>query len=66
MKIVVIIIPTDLVTNSLLSSFCPYLQPKKQESGFEQVGGLVTKNICFLFIVSRAILESHTEFNKLL
>ena len=47
MKIIVTIIPTDLVTNLLLSSFCPFLQTKnqKQESGFQQVGGLVTRNI---------------------
>ena len=45
MKIILTIIPTDLVTNSLLSSFCPFLQTKKKESGFHQVGGLVTRNI---------------------
>ena len=36
MKIIVTITPTDLVTNSLLSPFCP---------GFQEVGGLVTRNI---------------------
>ena len=41
----VTIIPTDLVTNSLLSSFSCVLQTEKQESGFQQVGGLVLRNI---------------------
>ena len=30
MKIILTIIPTDLVTNSLLSFFCPFLKPKKE------------------------------------
>ena len=41
MKIIVTIIPTDLVTNSLLSSFCPFSQTKIKK----QVGGLVTRSI---------------------
>ena len=50
MKIIVTIIPTYLVINLLLSSFFHFLQQKqeqkqKQESGFQQVGGLVTRNI---------------------
>ena len=45
MKIVVTIIPTDLVTNLLLSFFLSFLTNQKQESGFQQVGGLVTRNI---------------------
>ena len=45
MKIIVIVIPTDLVTNLLLFSFCPFLQTKKQEMGIHQVDGLVTRNI---------------------
>ena len=44
-----------------------FLANEKQESGFQQVGGLVTKNISvFLFIASRALLHSHAEFNRLL
>ena len=58
--------PTDLVTNLFLYSFCPFLQTKNQEPGFQQVGGLVTRNICFLFIASRALLQSHLEFNRFL
>ena len=44
MKIIVTIIPTDLATNLFLSSFC-FLTNQKQESGFQQVGGLVKRNI---------------------
>ena len=46
MKIIVTIIPKGLVTNSLLSSFCHFLQ----QGDFEQVDGLVSRNIpvfCF-------------------
>ena len=52
MKIIVTIIPTDSVTNSLLFSFCPFFQTKKQELGFQQVDGLVTRNI-FAFYLQR-------------
>ena len=44
MKIIVAITLTNLVTNSFLSSFCPFLR-KKQELGFQQAGDLVTINI---------------------
>ena len=30
-----------------------------------KVGGLVTKNICFWFIATCALLQSHTEFNRI-
>ena len=57
MKIIVTTISTDLVTNSLLSSFFSFLINEKQESSFQQVGGLVTKYI---------LLQRHAEFNKIL
>ena len=41
MKIIVAIIPTDLVTNSLLS----FLANQKQQSGSKEVDSLVTRNI---------------------
>ena len=44
MKKIVTMIPTDLVTNSLLSSFC-FLTNQKYKSRFQQVGGLVPRNI---------------------
>ena len=56
----VFIIPADLVTNLILSN-------QKQESDFQQVGGLLTRNrSVFLFIASRALLRSYAEFNRLL
>ena len=45
MKIIATIIPTDLVTNSLLRSYKP-----KQESGFQQVGGLVMRYISAFYL----------------
>ena len=46
--------------------FLSSLTNQKQESGFYQVGGLVTRNISvFLFIASRALLQSHVELNRL-
>ena len=48
MKIVVTIIPTNLVTDSLLSLFSPFKETIKQKFKFKQVDGLATKNI-FVF-----------------
>ena len=45
MKIIVTIIPTDLVTNFAFTLFLSFLTNEKQESGFQQVGGLVSRNI---------------------
>ena len=45
MKVIVTIIPSDLVTNLILSFFLFFLKSQKQESDFQQVGGLVTRNI---------------------
>ena len=51
MKIIVTVIPTDLVTNSPLSIF--FQRNEKQETNFQQVGGLVTRNI-FVYGESRS------------
>ena len=67
-------IPAGLGTNSdlvifitdLVIFFLSFLTSQKQESGFQQVDGLVTKNICFLFMASRALFQNHAEFNRLL
>ena len=67
-------IPADLGTNSdlvvfitdLVIFFLSFLTSQKQESSFQQVDGLVTKNICFLFMASRALFQNHAEFNRLL
>ena len=45
MKTIAVIIPADLVTNPFLFSSCFFLKTKKQESGFQQVRGLVTRTI---------------------
>ena len=45
MKIIVTVIPTNLVINSLLSFVLSYVTNQRQESGFPYVGGLVTRNI---------------------
>ena len=72
MKIIVTIIPTDLVTNSLLSSFCPFLHTKKN-SEFKQEFRLSAswwsgneKYFCFWFIASGVLFQSRAEFNRLL
>ena len=60
MKIIVTIIRTNVVTNSLLSF--------KQKSNFKQAVGRSAngKYFCFLFITSCALFQSHGEFSKLL
>ena len=63
MKVIVTIILTDLVTNSLLSSFCPFLQTK-QKSSFQQVGGLVMRNIS-VFCLQRVALYFKTTPNSI-
>ena len=55
MKINVTIIPTDLVTNLLLRSFCPFLQTKKKEPNFQQFDSLVMRNIS-VFCLQRVAL----------
>ena len=55
MKIIAAIIPTDLVTNLLFFLFLSFLTNQKQEPGFQQVGGLVTRNIS-AFCLSRVAL----------
>ena len=66
MKIIVTKIPADFVTNSLLSSFCPFLQAKTRIRFSASWWSGSKKYFCFLFIASRALLQSHTEFNRLL
>ena len=45
MKTIVTIIPADSVANLLLSFLFSIFTDQKQESDFQQVGGLVTRNI---------------------
>ena len=48
----VTIIPTNLVTNTLLSLFCPFVKTKKKKkkSNLQQVGGLVTRTISVFYL----------------
>ena len=55
MKIIEAIIPKDLVTYLLLSSFCPFLQTKDKNQVFRKLGGLVTRNIS-VFCLERVAL----------
>ena len=72
MKVIMIIIPKHLVTNSLLFLFCPLLETKGNQILSKlvvwlQVGGLVTRNILVILITaSSVLLQRHTEFNRLL
>ena len=60
------IIPTDLVTNWLLFSFCPFLQTKNKNQVLISWWSCNEKYFCSLFIASLALLQSHVEFNRLL
>ena len=67
MKIIVTIIPTDLVTNLLLSSFFFLSYKPKTRTWFSASWWSGNeKYFCFLFIGSRALLQSHAEVNRLL
>ena len=65
MKIVVAIIPTDLVTNSLLSSFCPLLHFKNKNQVFSRL--VIWKQEIFLFFVYALYfkaMQNSTDFYK--
>ena len=62
-KIIVSVIPTDLVINSLLSSFC--YKPKTTIKFPKSWWSGNNKYFCFLFIASRVLLQSHAEFNDI-
>ena len=66
MKIIVTIILTDLVTNSVLIHVLFFLRNRKSDSHFQQVGGLVTGSISVLSISRVALyfkaMSNSTEF----
>ena len=65
MKIIVAIIPTDLVANSLLSSFCPLLQFKNKNHVFSRLA--IWKQEIFLFFVYALYFKAmpnSTDFHK--
>ena len=69
MKIILTIIPTDLASYkfAFILLFLFSFTNQKQEPSFQQVGGLVLRNVSvFLFIASQALLQRHVEFNRLL
>ena len=48
-------------------AFLSFCLNQKQESIFQEVGGLVTKIFLFFLLrVNRALLQSHAEFNSLI
>ena len=55
-KIMVTIINIELVTNSLLSSFCPFSQTNKRIRFSAS-----WKYFCFLYIANRALLQNHAK-----
>ena len=63
MKMIVTIIPTDLVTNPLFA--LPY-KPKTRIGFSASWWSGSKKYFWFLFITSRAVLESNAEFKRLL
>ena len=61
MKIIVTKIPTNLVLNSFLFSFCHFVKIKKT---IKFSDGLITKCLNFLVIVSHVLLQRLVEFKK--
>ena len=65
MKIIVAIIPTDLVASSILSSFCPLLQFKNKNQVFSRLA--IWKQEIFLFFVYTLYFKAmpnSTDFYK--
>ena len=60
MKIIVTIIPTELVTNLLYPIFVLSVTRIWFSAGWWSDN---KKYFCFLFIASRALRQSHAEFN---
>ena len=66
MKTTVTIVPTYFSYKFAFILFLSFLKNEKQESGFQQVGGLVTRNISVFCLSRLALLRSHAELNRLL
>ena len=66
MKIILTMIPTDLVTNLLLFSFCPFLKTKNKNQVLSKLVIWQREIFLFLFITTRVLLQIHIEFNKVL
>ena len=64
MKIIVTLIPIDLVTNWLLSLFVFSYEAKTEVNFSESWWSGNKKYFCFLFIASRPLLQRHADFYK--
>ena len=66
MKIIVTIIPINLVTNYLFILFFSFRRNQNEETIFQQVGGLATRNISiFKCLVTRNISIFYAVFPKI-
>ena len=63
MKIIVTIIPTDLVANSLLSFFCPFLQTKNKNHVFSKF--VICYQEIFVFCLQRVALYFKAMLNSI-
>ena len=50
MKVIINLISTNLVTNSLISLFSPFVETKKKELHFQQVSDMVTWYISAFYL----------------
>ena len=66
MKIIVSVIPTVLVTNSLCPIFVLLQKPKTRIKFSASWWSDNKKQFCFLFIVSHALLQRYAEFSRFL
>ena len=65
-KIIVTMIPMNLVTNSLLSLVCPFVEIKNKNQISSSWWSGNEKYFCALFMASRALIQRYAEFNRLL
>ena len=66
MKKIVTIIPTNLVTNSLLFLLCTFVETKNKNLIFNKLVIWEHEIFLFLFIASRILFQKYAEFNRLL
>ena len=67
MKIIITIITKNLDLNSLVSLFWTFVETRKKEPNFQEVSGLVKKNISvYLFIASRALFQHCAKNEEIL
>ena len=66
MKIIVIIISTDFIRNCFYPLFVLSYKPKTRIMFSASWLSVNRKYLCFLLIASRALLQSHAEFTRVL